>query len=83
MNTGGALTTSPARSRYRVRVQNGERVVPGLHHFIQITDRARLDRARERTVVPADVAAREREATDQVGAGQIVVAADRDHRAVE
>ena len=61
------------------RMQDGQRVVACLHDLVQIADGAGLDRSGERPVGPHHVAAGHHEAADEIGAGQVVVAADRDH----
>ncbi len=60
------------------RVQDGQRVVAGLDDLVEVADGTGLDRPGQRPVGPDDVAAGDHEAADEVGAGQVVVAADGD-----
>ena len=49
-----------------------------LHHFVEVADRSGAHRTGQRPVGPHDVTARHDESPDQIGAGEIVVAADGD-----
>ena len=52
----------------------------GLHHLVQIADRTGLDRSGKRSVGPHDVTAGHHESADEIRTGEVVVAADGDHR---
>ncbi len=65
------------------RMQDGQRIVAGLDDLVQIADGAGLHRAGQRPVGPHHVAAGDHEPAHQIRAGQVVVAADRHHRALQ
>ena len=65
------------------RVQHHGGVLACLDHFVQIADAAGAHGLRERTVAPHGAAGGDQVAADQVGGGQVVVAADGEQRQLQ
>ena len=65
------------------RMDDDGRVLPRLDDLVEIADRAVAHRDRERTVMPDGALGVEQVAPDQIGRGHVLVAGDRDQRALE
>lgn len=65
------------------RMQDGQRVVAGFDDFVQVADSAGIHGPGQGPVVPDDIAAGDEEPADEIGTGEIVVAAVGDHGAAE
>jgi len=64
-------------------MQHHGRVLPGLHHLVQVADRALAHRPSQGTVHPHRLIALQQIPTDQVCGGQVVMAGDGDQRPAE
>jgi hypothetical protein len=64
-------------------VQHHGGVLPGLHHLVEIADRAVAHRTRQRAVDPLRIAAAQQEAPHEVGGGQIVMTGNGDEPTVQ
>ena len=62
------------------RVQNDDRVLARLDHFVEIADRSFAHRPGQRAVLPHGFVVADQEAADQVARGQVVMAGHRDQR---
>src|SRR5690606_7615354 len=67
-------------SMVRQRVQHDDRVLAGLHHFIEVANRALAHGARQRPVLPHRSIVPNEEATNQIAGSQIVVTRYRHER---
>ena len=65
------------------RVQDRQRVVARLDDLVEVADRAGLDGSGEGSVGPHHVAAGDHEAADEIGTGEVVVAADGHHGSLQ